>query len=79
MVPPVATIPHPAEEPILLSKKNGMNGESNTRAKVSYEVLENYEGNYKFAPIEEAEVSRAMIKRSVSQACLTGVLRSLTT
>ncbi|KAI0927165.1 hypothetical protein AcW1_007503 [Taiwanofungus camphoratus] len=66
MVPPVATIPHPAEEPILLSKKNGMNGESNTRAKVSYEVLENYEGNYKFAPIEEAEVSRAMIKRYFS-------------
>ncbi|KAH6912617.1 thiazole biosynthetic enzyme [Coprinopsis sp. MPI-PUGE-AT-0042] len=26
-------------------------------------VLENYEGNYKFAPISEAEVSRAMIKR----------------
>ncbi|TFK27709.1 thiazole biosynthetic enzyme [Coprinopsis marcescibilis] len=27
------------------------------------EVLENYEGKYKFAPIEEAQVSRAMIKR----------------
>jgi hypothetical protein len=29
-------------------------------------VSENYEGNYKFAPISEADVSRAMIKRSVS-------------
>ncbi|TFK27711.1 hypothetical protein FA15DRAFT_754098 [Coprinopsis marcescibilis] len=27
------------------------------------EVLENYESTYKFAPIEEAQVSRAMIKR----------------
>jgi thiamine thiazole synthase len=29
-------------------------------------VLEDYEGNYRFAPIEEAQVARAMIKRSVS-------------
>lgn len=28
-----------------------------------YEVLEDYEGAYKFAPIQEAQVSRAMIKR----------------
>ncbi|THV00809.1 Thi4-domain-containing protein [Dendrothele bispora CBS 962.96] len=27
------------------------------------DVLENYEGQYRFAPIEEAQVSRAMIKR----------------
>ena len=26
-------------------------------------VNEDYEGNYEFAPIEEADVSRAMIKR----------------
>lgn len=34
---------------------------------VSYadKVVEDYEGNYQFAPIEEAEVSRAMIKRYV--------------
>lgn len=34
---------------------------------VSFEdkVLEDYNGNYKFAPIEEAEVSRAMIRRYV--------------
>ncbi|KAG5634606.1 hypothetical protein H0H81_001400 [Sphagnurus paluster] len=28
-----------------------------------YDLVENYEGNYRFAPIEEAQVSRAMIKR----------------
>ena len=31
----------------------------------NYEVSENYEGKYQFAPIEEAQVTRAMIKRSV--------------
>ena len=29
-------------------------------------VREDYEGNYRFAPIEEAQVARAMIKRLVS-------------
>ncbi|KAL0961107.1 hypothetical protein HGRIS_006083 [Hohenbuehelia grisea] len=29
----------------------------------SYDIAEDYTGGYKFAPIEEAEVSRAMIKR----------------
>ncbi|EAU85759.2 thiazole biosynthetic enzyme [Coprinopsis cinerea okayama7 len=33
------------------------------RKAASVETSENYEGNYKFAPIEEAQVSRAMIKR----------------
>jgi len=28
-----------------------------------HDVSENYEGQYRFAPIEEADVSRAMIKR----------------
>ncbi|KAJ8080536.1 thiamine metabolism- protein [Marasmius tenuissimus] len=37
-------------------KMNGSNG-------VKYDSLEDYQGNYKFAPIEEAQVSRAMIKR----------------
>ena len=44
---------------MVLKKTNGAaNG-------TSYEdkVLEDYQGNYKFAPIEEAEVSRAMISR----------------
>jgi hypothetical protein len=29
------------------------------------EVNENYDGNYQFAPIEESQVARAMIKRYV--------------
>ncbi|KAK1232054.1 thiamine metabolism- protein [Marasmius sp. AFHP31] len=37
-------------------KMNGSNG-------VKHDSLEDYQGNYKFAPIEEAQVSRAMIKR----------------
>jgi len=32
-----------------------------TQAK--YDVSENYEGFYRFAPVEEAQVSRAMIGR----------------
>ncbi|KAJ8474524.1 hypothetical protein ONZ45_g15925 [Pleurotus djamor] len=32
-------------------------------SQLNYEIAENYDGDYKFAPIEEAEVSRAMIKR----------------
>jgi thiamine thiazole synthase len=28
-----------------------------------FDVAENYEGEYRFAPIQEAQVSRAMIKR----------------
>jgi len=59
MVPPVATYSHPIDDaPILQAKKNGVNG-----SKPSYDVLEDYEGGYRFAPIEEAQVSRAMIKR----------------
>lgn len=29
-----------------------------------YDILEDYKGAYRFAPIQEAQVSRAMIKRS---------------
>lgn len=48
------------------------------------EVKENYEGQYQFAPIEESQVSRAMIKRfvvSVSNAerTLTMILRYFNT
>ena len=32
-------------------------------AQPKYDVLENYEGCYRFAPVEEAQVSRAMIGR----------------
>ncbi|KAH9947583.1 Thi4 family-domain-containing protein [Amylocystis lapponica] len=58
MAPSVATLAPPAEQPFLLSKKNGT-----VIDKVAFDVSENYEGNYRFAPIEEAQVSRAMIKR----------------
>lgn len=36
---------------------------SGTNGSAKYEISENYDGQYRFAPIEEAQVSRAMIKR----------------
>lgn len=33
---------------------------------VQYETKEDYNGDYKFAPIKESQVSRAMTKRYVS-------------
>ena len=63
MSPPVATdtfVTPDTVEPHFQLKSNGANG------KATYseaDVLEDYEGNYRFAPIEEAQVSRAMIKR----------------
>ncbi|KDQ62341.1 hypothetical protein JAAARDRAFT_170661 [Jaapia argillacea MUCL 33604] len=60
MTPPVATFSSPLDEsPLLQAKKNGAQG----NGKVTYDVLEDYDGGYRFAPIEEAQVSRAMIKR----------------
>ena len=58
MAPPVALAPEIQEPSVLQTKKNGFatNG-------TQYEVSENYDGDYRFAPIEEAQVSRAMIKR----------------
>jgi thiamine thiazole synthase len=69
MSPPIATGVSPVDitTPVPLSAKlNGVNGLKNSvngTAQQSQDVLEDYNGNYKFAPIEEAEVSRAMIKR----------------
>lgn len=67
MAPPAATLPQPAaaDEAIFFSKLSKTNGTSNGTHvdKNEYDVLENYEGKYRFAPIEEAQVSRAMIKR----------------
>ncbi|KAG6831927.1 hypothetical protein H0H92_006528 [Tricholoma furcatifolium] len=37
--------------------------QNGTRVSSDYHALENYEGQYRFAPIEESQVSRAMIKR----------------
>lgn len=42
-----------------INLKNGIT--SNGSAK--YDIAEDYAGNYRFAPIEEAQISRAMIKR----------------
>lgn len=58
MAPPAATLPNSNTAdpfPISLAKKNGDTAH--------YDVCEDYDGNYRFAPIEEAQVSRAMIKR----------------
>jgi hypothetical protein len=39
------------------------NGNKALNASKAVSVREDYEGDYRFAPIEEAQVSRAMIKR----------------
>ena len=58
MAPPVATLTPTFDVDVDVNylKKN-------VADKAAYDVLEDYDGNYRFAPIEEAEVSRAMIKR----------------
>ena len=62
MAPPVAVSPAVQESPIYTLKKNL---ESNG---TQLDISENYDGDYRFAPIEEAQVSRAMIKRYASTA-----------
>lgn len=49
------------QKPSVLQQK--YNQSAMTRQK--HDVVEDYDGSYKFAPITEAEVSRAMIKRYV--------------
>ncbi|KAL1950341.1 hypothetical protein VTO73DRAFT_5465 [Trametes versicolor] len=59
MAPAVTFDSQPLEAPLLFNK-------SGVKAEVSngtYDVKEDYNGDYRFAPIEEAQVSRAMIKR----------------
>ena len=58
MAPPVATVDTIEQQnPILLAKAaNGSRADA-------FHTVEDYNGNYQFAPIEEAQVSRAMIKR----------------
>lgn len=60
MAPPAATLPNVTVDfyPTNLTKKN-----DSVVQTTQYDVCEDYEGNYRFAPIEEAQVSRAMIKR----------------
>lgn len=61
---PALTVPHAENAPLLEAKKNG------AQAETKFEVSENYDGDYRFAPIEEAQVSRAMIKRYVQSTFL---------
>ena len=46
--------------------------DTSAAANGSYDCKEDYNGDYRFAPIEEAQVSRAMIKRygAFSTRCL---------
>jgi cysteine-dependent adenosine diphosphate thiazole synthase len=64
---PVAVTPQVDQTPISLLKQevngNGVNGK---HLSVDVDVNEDYAGDYRFAPIEEAQVSRAMIKRFIS-------------
>ncbi|KAG1715723.1 hypothetical protein ID866_1439 [Astraeus odoratus] len=58
MAPPVATAPTVDDDvSIHYAKKNG------PVVQKTLDVNEDYQGDYRFAPIEEAQVSRAMIKR----------------
>ena len=65
MAPPVAT--ETSYTPSVSDLKNQLNGSKTETngAKSKADILEDWSGNYQFAPIEEAEVSRAMIKRCV--------------
>ena len=56
MTPPVATSTYLEDSPLLVKKP---------LTDVQYETEEDYSGDYKFAPIKEAQVSRAMTKRYV--------------
>ena len=65
MSPPAALLPNTVDAyPINPVKKNGAAAPT-----TQYDVREDYDGNYRFAPIEEAQVSRAMIKRSEIPVC----------
>lgn len=60
MVPPVAVYSETERVSELSGKSITL--KPDTR---DFEILEDYNGKYQFAPIEEAQVSRAMIKRRV--------------
>jgi thiamine thiazole synthase len=61
---PVAITPLPDQSPLtsLKAQVNG-NGLNGRHSYSDDEVKEDYAGDYRFAPVEEAQVSRAMIKR----------------
>lgn len=58
---PQSVLPDLTSLKLSVTPNNSTNGSSN--GSVKYDTLEDYNGQYRFAPIEEAEVSRAMIKR----------------
>lgn len=65
MAPAVIYGAQPADEaPLLLGKAALKDAPAPAQAaNGTYDVKEDYSGDYRFAPIEEAQVSRAMIKR----------------
>ena len=60
MAPAVTYGSQTDEVPALIGKIDAKNG---VPAANVFDVKEDYAGDYRFAPIEEAQVSRAMIKR----------------
>jgi len=72
----ITTATTPVLESSVAELKKAVNGHSNGVAKhdADVDVQEDYAGDYRFAPIEEAQVSRAMIKR-----CVLPVSSSLST
>ena len=58
MAPSVSLLSEYQESPLLQAKRNAASTNG-----TNYDVSENYDGDYRFATIEEAQVSRAMIKR----------------
>ncbi|KAI0320520.1 Thi4-domain-containing protein [Amylostereum chailletii] len=74
MSPPVATDTTVNIESMspLFELKNGVANGKGTFTEA--DVSENYDGDYRFAPIEEAQVSRAMIKRCASVAIFFSIL-----
>ncbi|CDO71412.1 hypothetical protein BN946_scf184909.g6 [Trametes cinnabarina] len=71
MAPAVIYGSQPDEAPLLLNK----NSVKADVANGTYDVKEDYSGDYRFAPIEEAQVSRAMIKRYFNM--IMGLLKEL--
>ena len=65
MAPAVIYDTQPDEAPQLINK--AALKDASLVSNGSYDCKEDYNGDYRFAPIEEAQVSRAMIKR---YACL---------
>ncbi|CAE6497468.1 unnamed protein product, partial [Rhizoctonia solani] len=57
MTPPIASSTYLVDSPVLAKKPLATDGQ------VQYETKEDYNGEYKFAPIKESQVSRAMTKR----------------